>query len=116
MKSSYARWLKSEMAATASNGFSSLRSKRLSFATMSSSRRSSNETSYATLPSRPLRSSMRIAYRPGGSVSIDFSTDTICACSFFATLPDTKMPRWPTFSCMRPTITCPRALISSVEP
>jgi hypothetical protein len=37
----------------------------------------------------------RIAYRPGGSDSIDFSTETICACSFFATLPDTKMPRWP---------------------
>ena len=55
-------------------------------------------------------------YRPGGSTSIDFSTETICACSFFATLPETKMPRWPMSWCSSPTITWPRALISSVEP
>ena len=55
-------------------------------------------------------------YRPGGSASIDSITETIWACSFLATLPDTKMPRWPMSWCSRPTITCPRALISSVLP
>ena len=44
-----------------------------------------------------------------------FSTSTICACSFFATLPDTKMPRWPMSSWISPTIVWPFALISSVR-
>ena len=41
---------------------------------------------------------------------------TICLCSFFATLPDTKIPRWPMLWCSSPTIAWPCALISSVEP
>jgi hypothetical protein len=50
---------------------------------------------YSTrLPSRS--SWIFMPYRPGGSDSTDFSTDTICACSFFATLPETKIPRCPT--------------------
>jgi hypothetical protein len=82
---------------------------------MSSSLTSWKSTSYCALPS-VLRSLMCMPYRPGGSSSIDFMTSTICACSFFATLPETKMPRWPTSWCSRPTITWPRALISSVLP
>ena len=39
-------------------------------------------------------SSPAVAYV--GNISIDFKTETIWACSFLATLPDTKMPRWPT--------------------
>jgi len=38
----------------------------------------------------------------------------ISVCSFWATLPETKMPRCPTSSCTSPMITWPLALISAV--
>ena len=44
-------------------------------------------------------SSMIASYSPGGSVSIMSSALTSSLVSRLATPADTKMPRWPTFSC-----------------
>ncbi len=42
---------------------------------------------------------MIASYSPGGSVSISSSAPASSAVSRFAMLADTKMPRWPIFSC-----------------
>ena len=89
----------------------------LSAGRMSSSRCSSNSISYVTFPLSSFGSVLIfMAYKPGRNASTDFNTETMEACSFFATFPDTKIPRWPTCPCSRPIIVWPRALISSVEP
>jgi hypothetical protein len=45
------------------------------------------------------RGLMTASYRPGGSTSIRSTFEANSWCSFFATPPETKMPRWPTLSC-----------------
>ena len=46
-----------------------------------------------------VRGVMTASYRPGGSTSIRSMLEANSWCSFLATPPETKMPRWPTLSC-----------------
>ena len=63
------------------------------------SARSSRRRSLPGWRRRPTWGVMTASYSPGGSTSIRSMLEANSWCSFLATPPETKMPRWPTLSC-----------------